>query len=119
MAKKKLTKKINKQKIKKIEPKKKIEVKKIVVPAVVFLLLVSAFLFLKNSRYLNMESVEVIDRTDATDLRADELRETYKGRNIFDIDINSLSSRIESEYPSIKKAAKSQRFTAIVWAPMA
>ncbi len=104
MRKKKLTRKVNKQKIKKIEPKKNIQVKKIVLPIIIFLLAVGAFLLLRNSRYFNLESVEVIDRIHSTDLRADRLRETYKGRNIFDIDISSLSYRIESEYPSIKKA---------------
>ena len=55
MRKKKLTRKVNKQKIKKIEPKKNIPVKKIVLPAAILLLAIGAFLLLRNSHYFNLE----------------------------------------------------------------
>ena len=95
---------------KKIGPKKTLVLKKIFTKrtfylAAVSILIAGGFLFFRNLRYFKLSGIEVIDRSRAIPPEAikKELR-MYEGRNIFDIDIDSISSRIKSGHPVIKKA---------------
>lgn len=106
MAKKiKIVKRIRKQKdeSKKGAPKK-VPTKKILYFVIVLALITGTYLFFLNSPYFKLDSVEVVDGSRATRLEKGDLLRTYKGRNIFDIDIRSLSFRIKNEYPVIKDA---------------
>jgi cell division protein FtsQ len=108
MAKNKSNKKPQKQQKQKNEPRRiaplKLPTKKILHFAVVFALVPLSYALLKNSPYSRVAYVKVIDRHRATDLKRDELLRLYKGRNIFDVDINSLASRIKNEHPIIEDA---------------
>lgn len=79
-------------------------VKRILRVAVIFVLIAAIYLFLGNSRYFKLDTIEVIDKSHATALKAGDLLSIYKGRNIFDIDIDSLSSQIKRDIPTIKHA---------------
>ncbi len=79
-------------------------VKGILRVAVISVLIAAIYLFLGNSRYFKLDTIEVIDKSHATALKAGDLLSTYKGRNIFDININSLSSQIKRDTPTIKHA---------------
>ncbi len=79
-------------------------VKRILRVAVIFVLIAAIYLFLGNSRYFKLDTIEVIDKSHATALKAGDLLNIYKGRNIFDIDIDSLSSQIKRDIPTIKHA---------------
>lgn len=105
MAKKKLSKKSNRQKgeLKKSEPRKAL-IKKFLYLVIVFVLILGTCFLLRNSSYFRLDSIEVIDRNRATRFDGSELLKIYKGRNIFDIDIDALSSRIEKDFPVIKAA---------------
>ncbi len=72
--------------------------------AVIFVLIAAIYLFLGNSRYFKLDTIEVIDKSHATALKAGDLLSIYKGRNIFGIDIDSLSSQIKRDIPTIKHA---------------
>jgi len=72
--------------------------------AAVLAVIVVAALAVRNSRYFKLEDIRVDDKSCATSLEAGSLLEIYKGRNIFDIGMGALASRIESTYPAIKKA---------------
>ncbi|MEE9500258.1 MAG: cell division protein FtsQ/DivIB [Candidatus Omnitrophota bacterium] len=80
------------------------KVKRILRVAVISVLIAAIYLFLGNSRYFKLDTIEVIDKSHATALKAGDLLSTYKGRNIFDININSLSSQIKRDTPTIKHA---------------
>ena len=105
MAKRKLSKKQSKPKIRlpKLTPKR-VRIKKILPPVLLLVIILSCFLFFKKSSYFALESVNVVDRIRATKLDENELLKIYKGRNIFDIDIAVLSSQVRGEYPVIKNA---------------
>ena len=92
-----------KDEIKKLLPKKAVP-KKFLHIAIIFAMILAAFLFLKNSSYFNLERIDIVDVRRATDLNAADLMRIYKGRNIFGIDIDSMSSQIKSDYPVIKEA---------------
>lgn len=79
-------------------------VKRILRVAVIFVLIAAIYLFLGNSRYFKLDTIEVIDKSHATALKAGDLLSIYKGRNIFGIDIDSLSSQIKRDTPVIKHA---------------
>ncbi len=79
-------------------------VKRILRVAVIFVLIAAIYLFLGNSRYFKLDTIEVIDKSHATALKAGDLLSVYKGRNIFNIDIDSLSSQIKRDIPTIKHA---------------
>ncbi len=79
-------------------------VKGILRVAVIFVLIAAIYLFLGNSRYFKLDTIKVIDKSHATALKAGDLLSIYKGRNIFGIDINSLSSKIKRDTPVIKHA---------------
>ncbi|NQU95754.1 MAG: FtsQ-type POTRA domain-containing protein [Candidatus Omnitrophica bacterium] len=100
---KKQNKNRHKTEIRKLLPKKPFP-KKIVHSAVIFILILGAFLFLKNSSYFKLEKIDIVDVRRATELDANAMLPLYKGRNIFEIDINSIASSIESDYPVIKEA---------------
>ncbi len=72
--------------------------------AVISVLIAVIYLFLGNSRYFKLDTIEIIDKSHATTLKAGDLLSIYKGRNIFGIDINSLSSKIKRDIPTIKHA---------------
>ena len=80
------------------------KVKRILRVAVIFVLIAAIYLFLGNSRYFKLDTIEVIDKSHATALKAGDLLSMYKGRNIFGIDIDSLSSQIKRDTPTIKHA---------------
>jgi len=105
MSKKKPNKKVDK---KKKEAKKyvpiKLPVKKILYFAVVIILILTPYLFLRNSRYFKLADIIITEKGHASGIEKTGLLALYKGRNIFNIDINSLSSRIESDYPVIERA---------------
>jgi len=105
MAKSNSSKKNKKQKqnLKKFEPKKIFTGKWIRV-AIAFILVLGVFLMLKNAAYFRLQTIEVIDRIHATDINKGNLLKIYKGRNIFDINIASMSQQIKSDYPVIKDA---------------
>ncbi|MBL7157823.1 MAG: cell division protein FtsQ/DivIB [Candidatus Omnitrophica bacterium] len=100
---KKQNKSRHKAEIRKLMPKKPFP-KKIAHSAIVFILILAAFLFLKNSDYFKLEKIDIVDIRHATDLDANTLLQLYKGRNVFEIDIDSIASSIESDYPVIKEA---------------
>ena len=81
----------------------KLPVKKLLSFALIFALVAGAYLFLRNSRYFTLTDIKVVDRGDASGLRAEDLFELYKGRNIFDVDINAISFRIQKDYPLAKE----------------
>ncbi|UCD55533.1 MAG: cell division protein FtsQ/DivIB [Candidatus Omnitrophota bacterium] len=82
----------------------KFNVKRILRVAVIFVLIAAIYLFLGNSRYFKLDTIEVIDKSHATTLKADNLLPMYEGRNIFRIDIDSLSAQIKRDTPTIKHA---------------
>lgn len=79
-------------------------VKRVLRVGVIFVLIAAIYLFLGNSRYFKLDTIEVIDKSHATALEAGDLLSMYKGRNIFGIDIDSLSSQIKRDAPTIKHA---------------
>lgn len=84
---------------------KKTLAKKALRIALVLAVIAAAGLAIRNSRYFKLESVEVVDVScAAAGLETDGSLQANMGRNIFDIDIASLASRIETTYPAIKKA---------------
>ncbi len=98
----------NKKKTKKevkIKEEKKTPTKKILFAVFIFAIIAASVFAVRNSRYFKLDSVEVIDvRHAAAGLKSDGSLQMNIGRNIFDIDISALASRIESSYPVIKKA---------------
>ncbi len=89
----------------KIPDRKKTLIKKALCAAVVLAVIAAAALAIRNSSYFKLESVEVLDVSRAAgSLETDDALQVNMGRNIFDIDIASLASRIEINYPVIKKA---------------
>ena len=83
---------------------KNLLMKRIFRVAVIFALITAMYLFFGNSLYFKLNNIEVIDKSHASMLNAGELLTTYKGRNIFGIDINSLSAQIKRDSPAIKNA---------------
>jgi cell division septal protein FtsQ len=71
-----------------------------IVAAIVIVLGLS--LFLKNAPYFKLEEIEVVDRDNATDLVPADLLKIYKGRPIFDVDVRSLASQLENDYPVVQ-----------------
>jgi len=101
MARKNTKKKKNEPK--KNEPKKSFA-KPLLFLAFFIVLLTASYLFLRNSHYFKITAIEVIDRSNAADVDVGSFSRLYMGRSIFDVDIDSLSSRIKTEYPVIKEA---------------
>jgi len=98
------SKKKTKKEIKTTDGKKTLT-KNVLRVAVVLIIIAVSVLAVRNSRYFKLESVEVVDASRAAGgLETDSSLQVNMGRNIFDIDITSLASRIESNYPVIKKA---------------
>ncbi|MBL7155595.1 MAG: FtsQ-type POTRA domain-containing protein [Candidatus Omnitrophica bacterium] len=90
---------------KRIEPAKAKAVTKKILPFLVaFILILTVFLFFRNSSYFKLEHIQVNDLSYASGLDRHDLLRLYKGRNIFDININALSSRIKHDYPTVKNA---------------
>jgi len=78
---------------------------KILYAAVIITIIAALAFMIRNSRYFKLERVEVVDMNRAAGaLETDALLQTNIGRNIFDIDIASVASRIENDYPVVKKA---------------
>jgi len=78
---------------------------KIVISLVAILAVVFAgYFFLRNSDYFKLETIQVIDASRSSGLSSDQVLDMYKNRNIFEIDIVTLSSRIKNQYPQIKDA---------------
>lgn len=92
---------------KKAEPKKilikKIPIKKILPFIIVLILILSSYVFLKNSPYFSVKKISIVDIGHASGIEASDLARIYKGRNIFTIDIKSLSSRIKDDHFFIKE----------------
>src|SRR4030042_205302 len=89
---------------KKIEPLK-VPIKKISYLVVFAAAILGSVFFLRNSHYFKLDKIEIIDRNQAAKIDNSGLLSMYKGRNIFDIDIASLASRIKHNYPVIKEVA--------------
>lgn len=83
---------------------RKLLTKKILYTVITFVSIAAIYLFLRNSPYFRLETIGVIDKGRVTALDTDELLRMYKGKNIFGININSLSSRIERNFPVIREA---------------
>lgn len=103
MAKKKNAKKIRMIELKKIRPL--LLTKNFLWAAVILSLILAAFIFLKKSPYFAINNITVVDLARATSLTTGDLLRLYKGRNIFDVDIGSISSRIKGDYPVVKEVA--------------
>jgi cell division septal protein FtsQ len=82
----------------------KLPIRKILYAAAIILLLAAFFIFLRNSPYFRLNDIKIIDRQNIAALDGARLLNLYKGRNIFDIDIDSIASRIKSEHPIIERA---------------
>ena len=91
---------------KKAEPKvvfkRKIPIKKILPFAIILVLILTSYVFLKNSPYFSVKKISIVDIDYASGIEASDLIRIYKGRNIFNIDIKSLSSRMRDDHPFIK-----------------
>ena len=83
---------------------KKINYKKFIPFIIGILFFLAGYLFLKNSSYFNISEIRIIGADKVTGVSEREFLSLYKGRNIFDVDINSLSSIIKKEKPFIKNA---------------
>jgi cell division protein FtsQ len=93
----------NKSNAEKNGPKKPL-IKKIFYAVAVTSLIAVVYMFLTTSPYFKLRDIEIIDKSGATELSAGGLLATYKGRNIFGINIHSISSQIKIDTPSIKDA---------------
>lgn len=80
----------------------KFPVKKFLRFALIFALIAVSYLSLRNSEYFTLTDIKVVGSDDTSGLRAEDLLELYKGRNIFDIDIDAISFRIKKDYPLAK-----------------
>ena len=91
---------------KKTEPKvvlkRKIPIKKILPFAIILVLILISYAFLKNSPYFSVKRISIVDIDHTSGIEGSDLARIYKGRNIFNINIKSLSSRIRDDYPFIK-----------------
>ena len=83
---------------------KKIPIKKILFTLIIAALVATTHFFFKNSSYFKVEKIKVVDKNNTSSLIAGDLLKYYEGRNIFDIDIKALSSRLKADYPAIKDA---------------
>ena len=84
---------------------KKINYKKVLPVVVVFFIILAAYLFLKNSSYFKIQEIKIVDIYNVSGIKSSDFLRIYKGRNIFDVNIRSLSSRIKDDYPFIRNAA--------------
>ena len=82
----------------------RLPVKKFLLFALIFALIAVSYLSLRNSEYFTLTDIKVVDRDGASGLAAEDLLELYKGRNIFDIDIDAISFRIKKDYPLAQDA---------------
>ena len=100
--------KVSRKKVKKevkMPDRKKTLMKKVLRITAVLAVIAASVFAIRNSRYFKLESIEVADISRAAGaLETDGSLQVNMGRNIFDIDIASLASRIEESYPAIKKA---------------
>mgnify|MGYP001314429555 CR=1 FL=1 len=92
-----------KRESKKIAPIK-LPVRRILQFALVIVLIPSSYVLVRNSGYFGLANVNIVDVEKATGLGAGDILKLYRGRNIFDIDIGSLSARIKNDYPIIERA---------------
>jgi len=69
---------------------------------VILAVCVAGLIFVKNSKYFKLERIDVIGQSAAPRIDAKDFMKIYRGRNIFDIDIRSLASQIESSRPVIE-----------------
>ena len=83
---------------------KKLLTKRVSRLAVILILIAVIYLFFANSPYFKLEAIEVIDRSRVNVVNADKLLSVYKGRNMFGIDINSISAQIKRDASFIKHA---------------
>ncbi|MCQ9206480.1 MAG: cell division protein FtsQ/DivIB [Omnitrophica bacterium] len=81
----------------------KLPVKKFLHFALIFTLITVSYLSLRNSKYFTLTDIKVIDRDAISGLRAEDLLHLYKGRNIFDIDIDAIAFRTKKDYPLTKE----------------
>ncbi|MBL7158270.1 MAG: cell division protein FtsQ/DivIB [Candidatus Omnitrophica bacterium] len=100
-------KKKNNAKNKKIMPKKpqgKGFYKILITVLPICVLTLALLAFFRNSDYFRIAEIEMIDSESGAGISAGDLLKMYKGRNIFEVDINMLASRIKTENPFIKYA---------------
>ena len=83
---------------------KRIDYKKFIPFIIVVLFFLAGYLFLKNSSYFNIKEIRITGADQVTGVSEREFLRLYKGRNIFDVDINSLSFIIKKEKPFVKNA---------------
>ena len=93
-----------------IRPPRKIPVKKALRFLAVVIAILAIYMFFRNSRYFELDTIEISDGGVATGIRTKAFLELYKGRNIFEIDIRSISSRIENDHPVIRRAVVKRVF---------
>lgn len=107
-----MPKKRSKKTFKAKEPKKiapiKLPIKKILQISMIFVIIPSLYMIIKHSDYFNLAGIKVIDERSTAAALDEELLKQYRGRNIFDIDIDLLAAGIESDYPTIKRAVVSR-----------
>jgi len=58
----------------------------------------------RNSSYFNVSHIKIVDDLGMSAIDRTEMLSLYKGRNIFEIDINSLAARVRNQHPIIKQA---------------
>lgn len=73
-------------------------------------LALALLVFFRNSDYFKIAEIEIIDGESGAGTSARDLLKMYKGRNIFEVDINMLASRIKTENPFIKYAVVKRVF---------
>ena len=80
----------------------KIASKKIVYFILTIAVIALVFLFFRKSQYFQITTVDVVSQDNAAGINVAALSRIYKGRNIFEVDINSISSGIKRENPVAK-----------------
>ena len=80
----------------------KIAPKKIIYFILVIAIVALIFLFFRRSQYFRITAIDVVSQNNAAQINVAALSNIYKGRNIFEVDINSISSGIKRENPVIK-----------------
>lgn len=88
----------------KLDESKKALAKRILTVTAVLIAILVVYLFFRNLHYFKLKEIEVAEISYPSGIDTGELLKLYKDRNIFDININALSSRIRNEYPVIKDA---------------
>jgi cell division protein FtsQ len=82
----------------------KIPIQKILRYGLVFAAVPSFYVLAKNSTYFDLANVRMVNGHHVSNPAKAEIISLYKGRNIFEIDINAIAGRIKNRHPVIKSA---------------